>query len=66
MSKGYYGYGNFNSNQVGGGFSQKDAQKATNTTRKNTSRAYHDARNDAAKEGGHGVPKDRHSSRKKK
>lgn len=43
----------------GGGYSQKDAQRDTNTTRSKTKDAWHNARNDAAKEGGHGVPKNR-------
>lgn len=45
--------------RIGGGFSQKDAQKATNATRKQTSKAHHQARNDAAKTGGWNVPKNR-------
>ena len=62
MSDGYYG-GFSSRDRVGGGFSQKDAQRSTKATGKQTKEAWHDARNDAAKEGGHGVPKSRHKKR---
>ena len=42
------------------GYTKKDAAKDTESTVKEVSRAHHQARNDAAKEGGWGVPKDRH------
>ena len=46
--------------RVGGGYTQKDAQKDTGSSRRDTSKAHHDARNSAAKSGGWNVPKDRH------
>ena len=39
-------------------YTKKDAARDTNTSVKKVSRAWHDARNDAAKAGGHGVPLD--------
>lgn len=41
-------------------YNKKDAAKDTKTSTSKVSRAWHDARNDAAKESGHGVPSDRH------
>lgn len=52
--------------EYGGGYSQKDAKKDTSATSHQTSQAYHEARNDAAKSGDYGVPKDRHQDDKKK
>lgn len=43
-----------------GGYDKKDAAKDTDSSTKEVSKAWHEARNDAAKEGGHGVPEDRH------
>lgn len=40
-------------------WAEKDTAKETGAGGKQVSRAFHDARNDAAKEGGWGVPKDR-------
>lgn len=53
MSKGKSGYG--------GGYSQKDAKNDTKATDRQTSQAWHDARDEAAKSGDQGVPQDRHS-----
>jgi len=44
----------------GGGFSQRDAQRATNATKKQAQKAFHDARSAAAISKGWNVPKDRH------
>ena len=44
----------------GGGYSQKDASRDTKSSGKDTSRAWHDARDKASKSSGWGVPKDRH------
>ena len=52
MSKGKSSYG--------GGFSQRDAQRATNATKKQAQKAFHDARDKAAQEKRWNVPKDRH------
>jgi len=41
-------------------YTKKDAGKDTGSTVKEVSRAWHEAKNDAAKEGGWGVPEDRH------
>ena len=42
------------------GYGKEDAAKDTDTSTGKTSEAWHDARDDAAKEGGWGVPSDRH------
>jgi len=42
-------------------YTKKDAARDTGTSVKKVSQAWHDARDDAAKEGGWGVPRDRHS-----
>ena len=47
----------------GGGYSQSDARRDTGATRRQVKEAHHQARNDAAKEGGHSVPKNRHGKR---
>ena len=52
--------------EYGGGYSQKDAKRDTNTTDRKASQSWHDARDDAAKSGDHGVPQDRHGDDKKK
>lgn len=41
-------------------YGPKDAAKDTNSSRRDVSRAWHEARNDAAKEGGWDVPANRH------
>lgn len=41
-------------------YTEKDAAKDTNSSSKDTTRAWHDARDDAAKDGDWGVPEDRH------
>lgn len=41
-------------------YSKQDAARDTGVSVKETSHAWHDARDDAAKDGGHGVPADRH------
>jgi len=51
--------------EYGGGYSQEDARRDTGASRKDVSRAWHDARDDAAEEGGWRVPKDRHGGKKK-
>jgi len=43
-----------------GGYGKKDAAQDTDSSTKDVSRAWHDARDDAAEEGGWGVPADRH------
>ena len=42
-------------------YGKADAAKDTDTSTSKVSEAWHDARDDAAKEGGQGVPADRHS-----
>lgn len=42
--------------EYGGGYDKKDAAKDTHSSSKDVSRAHHDARNDAAKEGGKWSP----------
>lgn len=44
-------------------YGKEDAAKDTNTSTGKVSEAWHDARDDAAKEGGWGVPADRHSDK---
>lgn len=44
--------------------SAKVTARENNTSVKEVNRAFHDARDAAAKEGGHGVPADRHSGGK--
>ena len=39
---------------------EQSTSKETGDSIKDVNRAWHDARDDAAKEGGHGVPADRH------
>lgn len=58
MSKGKSSYG--------GGYSQKDAKQDTGATTGQTKQAWHDARDDASKSRGWGVPKNRHSGGKSK
>ena len=41
-------------------YTESDAAKDTGATGREVSQAWHDARDDAAKEGGHSVPADRH------
>jgi len=41
-------------------YGKEDAAKDTDTSTSKASEAWHDARDDAAKEGGWGVPSDRH------
>lgn len=41
-------------------YDKKDAARDTDSSSKDVSHAWHDARDDAAKDGGHGVPHDRH------
>ena len=41
-------------------YDKKDAAEDTDSSTKDVSRAWHDARDDAAEEGGWGVPADRH------
>lgn len=48
-----------------GKYTQKDAKKETDATTKEAKSAWHTARDDAAKEGGWGVPEDRHSKEEK-
>jgi len=43
-----------------GKYTQSDARRDTGATRRQTSEAHHQARTDAAKAGGWGVPKNRH------
>lgn len=49
---------------MGAPYNEKDAAKDTNSNLKEVSKVWHEARNDAAKEGGWGVPKDRHGDKK--
>lgn len=46
----------------GGGYDKTDAARDTDTSTGKVSEAWHDARDDAAREGGHGVPSNRHGS----
>lgn len=48
------------------GYTKKDAAKDCDTSVKEVSKAHHQARDDAAKEGGWGVPEDRHGDRDSK
>lgn len=48
--------------EFGGGYDKTDAARDTDTSTGKVSEAWHQAREDAAKEGGWGVPKDRHGS----
>lgn len=43
-------------------YSQDEAAEDTESPDEETTQAWHDARDDAAKEGGWGVPADRHDS----
>lgn len=45
--------------EFGGGYKEKDAAKDTNSTTKEVSRSWHDARDHAAKEGGRWSPGNR-------
>lgn len=45
---------------MGTSYDKKDAAKDTNTTPKEVSKAWHQARDDAAREGKWGVPENRH------
>lgn len=44
-----------------GGYNEKDAARDTDSLTSKVSEAWHSARDDAAKEGGWGVPADRHN-----
>jgi len=46
-------------------YTKKDAQQETDSSRRETSAAWHAARDDAAEEGGWGVPADRHNEKEK-
>ena len=46
-------------------YTKKDAAKDTQSSTSDVSRAWHDARNHAARSGGHGVPRVRHHGGKK-
>lgn len=46
----------------GGGYDKTDAARDTDTSTSKVSEAWHDARDDAAREGGHSVPSNRHGS----
>jgi len=46
--------------EYGGGYSKTDAARDTGSSTSDVSRAHHDARDVAAKEGGWGVPSNRH------
>ena len=46
--------------KVGYKYTEKDAAKDTNASKNDVKSAWHDARDDAAKEGGWNVPSDRH------
>lgn len=48
--------------EYGGGYDKSDAARDTDSSSSKVSEAWHDARDDAAEEGGWGVPKDRHGS----
>ena len=48
--------------EYGGGYGKGDAARDTGASTSQVSQAWHDARDDAAREGGHGVPSDRHGS----
>lgn len=52
--------------EYGGGYDKTDAAKDTDSSTRDVSSAWHDARDDAAKEGGWGVPADRHGSKESK
>jgi len=41
-------------------WTEKDTARETNSSIKEVKKSFHQARNDAAKEGGWGVPEDRH------
>jgi len=44
-------------------YDESDASKDTDSSEKEVNEAWHDARDDAAEEGGWGVPKDRHGDK---
>ncbi|MCK6463009.1 MAG: hypothetical protein L6Q29_04325 [Candidatus Pacebacteria bacterium] len=46
-----------------GGYSKENAAKDTNTSTSKVSEAWHDARDDAAKDGKWGIPSDRHGDK---
>ena len=48
--------------EYGGGYDKSDAARDTDSSTGKVSEAWHQARDDAAKEGGWGVPADRHGS----
>lgn len=48
--------------EYGGGYDKSDASRDTGDSAGKVSEAWHDSREAAAKEGGWGVPKDRHHS----
>ena len=45
-------------------YTKKDAGRDTKSSRKEVSKAWHDAKDAAAKEGGWGVPRNRHGKKK--
>ena len=49
---------------MGSPYNEKDAAKETNVSVKEVSKTWHEARNDAAKEGNWGVPANRHGEDK--
>lgn len=51
--------------ECGGGYSKSDAARDTGDSTSKVSESWHKARDDAAEEGGWGVPKDRHDSSSK-
>jgi len=51
--------------KAGGSYDKTDAAKDTSSSTSKVSEAWHQAREDAAKEGGWGVPADRHASKDK-
>jgi hypothetical protein len=50
--------------KAGASYDKTDAAKETQSSTSQVSRAWHDARDDAAKEGGWSVPSNRHDSSK--
>lgn len=50
--------------EYGGGYDKTDAAKDTGVSSSEVSKNWHKARDDAAEEGGWGVPKDRHKEEK--
>ncbi len=50
---------------MGSGYDKTDAAKATDASTSKVSEAWHQAKDDAAKEGGWRVPADRHAGKDK-